>query len=166
MSHKNRILRWVFAIGLMGCALALAKHGYNILEFIWFVPAMVMAGIGVGLILKDVISLATAPFSLLVDSIIFPKVFGGKPPPNYKLAEFYVKEERWEDAEAEFSTILKNHPGEKDAYLRLMDLLMERGDFEESHKVYLRAKRKLRDAPDDLSVVETRWIHLKSKFGV
>ncbi len=165
MSLRSHIFRWMLAIGLLGSAIAMAAHGYRILEFLWFLPAFLLAAVGIGLILKDVIHLAAAPFVSLVESIVFPRVSGGKPAPNYKLAAYYVEEERFADAIEEYRTIIRNHPGEKDAYLQLLELLIDQGQRDEAEKLLARARRKLGQSSESGRELEALWTSPEGRAG-
>lgn len=160
----DRISRWIMAIGLWGCALYLAQHGYRSLRFIWFVPALILAFSGLFLVIKDCIRFAAVPFTTMIDAIVFPRVRSGKPEPNYRLAEYYVKEERWDDAEVEYRTILKFHRREGKAYLGLIELLMVEGRAEEARKVLHQSRRYLKSDPESLSEIEVRWDQQSSQI--
>lgn len=163
MDHRERISRWMLAIGLWGCALWLARYGFNQLELGWFFPAMILGLIGLSRVFRDLIELAAKPFTMMIDAIVFPKIHGGKPPPNYKLAEYYLKEGRWEEAEEEYRIIIKNHRKETQAYIALMRLLFEMRESDEAKKVFQKATKYLRNHPECLSDVEMEWHRLKAK---
>ena len=165
MDYRDRISRWVLAVGLWGCALWMAVHGFNELEFIWFVPALIAGSIGVAAVFNDILTVAAMPFTSMIDAIIFPKIRGGKPPPNYKLAEYYLGEDRLADAETEYRTILKHHRKETKAYLGLLRLLCEYGKIEDGRKVLKTAQHNLRNHRDDLNEIEMEWERLKAQFA-
>lgn len=160
MDLKERISRWMLAVGLWGCALWIARYGFIHSEFQWLPVAIIIGLIGLSRVFSDLLELAAKPFTMLVDAIIFPKITAGKPPPNYKVAEYYVEQKRWEEAEIEYRTILKNHRKEARAWLGLIRLLVATGDIEESKKMFRKAQRHLRSQPNALSEVEMEWHHL------
>lgn len=158
--NMDRLSRWILAFGLWGCGLFLARYGYANLRFSWFVPAVILAFAGLFLVVKDCIKLAAAPFVALINSIVFPRVRSSKPTANYQVAEFYVEEERYEEAEIEYRTIIRYHRRELRAYLELMELLVSLGRGEEAADVLRSARRHLRNDPEALSDLETKWIDL------
>ena len=164
MSQLDRFLRWLLAFVLMGSGFTLGKFGYENLNFLWWIPAILLAVLGVGLVFKDLLHLGAKPFTAMIDAIVFPIIPAGKPKPNYRLAEYYVRENLLEDAEIEYRTILKNHGNEKRAYLALIELLVQQDDIHEAKKVFRKAKRKLRYSPDDMNDLEMLWHRLQLQF--
>lgn len=158
--NMDRPSRWILAIGLWGCGLFLARYGYAKLEFSWFVPAVILAFAGLFLVLRDCIQLAAMPFVALVNSIVFPRTRSSRPTPNYQLAEFYVEEERYDEAEIEYRTIIRYHRRELRAYLGLIELLVFLGRSREAAAVLRSARRHLRRDLEALNDLETKWIDL------
>lgn len=69
--------------------------------------------------------LATKPLLHLVDMVFFPGGRLDKPVLNLKLPAHYLKEERYEEALAEYRLILKHHPDEAEAWERAIWLESE-----------------------------------------
>ena len=160
MSHFTRVLRWLEAVILIAGGVAVAKFGYDRLQFIWFIPGALLSAVGGGLIFKDLLRLAARPFIFVIESIVFPIIPAGKPAPNYLLAQYYLREDLLEEAEIEYRTILKNHGREKRAYLELMSLLAGQGRFRAAKRVFSRGKRKLRSNSGDATDLEMHWHRL------
>ncbi len=165
MDQGDRISRWVLAVGLWGCSLWLVRYAFDSEEITWIYPAILLAFLGLIRVLTDLVELAAKPFTMMIDAIVYPKIMGGKPPPNYRLAEYYREQDRLEEAEAEYLTILKNHKREKLAYMGLIQLLIEQGEIEEARKWFQKARRHLRKQSDDLNDVEVLWSSLSNQFG-
>ena len=133
---------------------------------------MKLIGGFVGLILlslllagKDFFLLIARPVIYFCESFVFPRFHDAKPVVNYKLPEYYVEENRFEEAMAEYQKIIQNHPLEAKAYIGAFELAVtELHDDELAKKIYLKARRKLRKRPEDLLWLEARWTRLANEW--
>lgn len=87
--------------------------------------------------------LVTKPFRLLADWIFFPGEHLRKPILNRKLPAHYLKEERYEEALAEYRKILKYYPEETEAWEKAIWLEAEIfGRTNEAVKLVRSARRR------------------------
>ena len=88
-----------------------------------------------------------SPFFWLIDSLFGTGRESGRLPPlDLRLARFYVQEERWEEAFAEYERILRLRPWVEEAYLQLFKLGARLGRSERWGAQLLRkAQRRMRD---------------------
>jgi hypothetical protein len=95
-------------------------QGGDLLPLFLAAGLVLLAGM---LIWRDLVKLAARPMQRTVDSIYGTEEGDGVPPLDYRLARFYVKEDRIEDAIDAYGRILEHYPAESDAYLEILPLL-------------------------------------------
>lgn len=121
----------------MGALACIRWHEAGILLAL---PLGIVAGL---LALPELLS----PFFWLIDSLFGTGMEPGRLPPlDLCLARFYVQEERWEEAFAEYERILGLRPWVEEAYLQLFKLGARLGRSERWGAQLLRkAQRRIRD---------------------
>lgn len=89
----------------------------------------------------------TFPFTWLIDVWLGTGAPPGQRPPlDLRLAQHYVRAERWEDACAEYERILGFYPGVEEPYEELFRLGARLGRTErEMQRLYRKAQRRIRD---------------------
>ena len=98
--------------------------------------------ISVFLIARDLAPFVAAPFSALIDSVYLGS---GKmrPPLDYRLADFYVRRGRTEDALAEYSRLIGNHPRDFRSYRDGIDYAMAQNRRDLARKWFRKARWRL-----------------------
>lgn len=82
---------------------------------------------------------------LLIDLIMFPGEPGDPPPALYKLPEWYISENRFGEALAEYEKIAKAHPREPECWAGMVDVLATHmGNLDGARKAARKGYRKLR----------------------
>lgn len=82
---------------------------------------------------------------LLIDLIMFPGEPGDPPPALYKLPEWYISENRFGEALAEYEKIAKAHPREPECWAGMVDVLATHmGNLDGARKAARKGLRKLR----------------------
>ncbi len=86
-----------------------------------------------------------APFLRFIDGIYLPGgAAGGDPPPNYRLARYYIRSRQLDLAIAEYRKILAYHPSAAEAYIALFDVLANhKGMRAQAARLYRRGLRKV-----------------------
>lgn len=138
MNVPGRTIRWILAILALTAGALLARRSdpsvlYSIFLF----------GITALLILPELLR----PFTWGIDFLLgtLPGS-GGKPPLDLRLARFYEREERYEDALGEYERVMKNYPRELEPYERSLHLIAELGGTQkELDALYQKALRRIRD---------------------
>lgn len=185
MTWFSIAIRWLLGIGLLGFGFSLLANelgGDGDLSDHLELPlhearrgiSLKHLGIGAGSIIvgilviaPDIVRLAASPFLAFIDSIFLPGQRGGKPELNLRLPAFYREKERYDDALAEYRKIIRYYPKEPEGWIGAIELLAETFDEkEEARKLYARARRKLRENPDALVEVESRWHRLANEFDL
>lgn len=142
----GKILRYLAG----GCLLAKGLHSLveDSIPLIGALFGIVLTFAGVGLLLPGLAAWAASPLTGFIDGIYMAGGHSAEPPAlNYRLAEHYFKQRRWDLAVAEYEKILEYYPGELRAYAPLLDILAnEQEEPEEAERLYRRGLGKL---PDD-----------------
>jgi|GEM_PF-4543429 len=143
MRTLRTVLRWGVAIACFFLATWLGRTGYETLD-----PTRLAGGglafvVGAALIWVDIFRIATRPFMLLIDSIFSPGGHFRKPALSWKLADFYLAEQRHAEALEEFRSIIRHYPDEARAYEGAIDLLVNEFDRRgEARKLFHRSQRR------------------------
>ena len=169
MSPFARITRWLFAIGCIGLAIILLRKGIaggNLVgAFFPVLVAMILLLCGVVLIVPELVKVFTWPLLAFIDSVFFPGGKASRPVLSYALPDFYVKEERYDEALEEYRKILRYYPKEARAYVGALELLVnEFGDKRAARELFDRARKRLRKHPEDLVAVEACWLQLTNDW--
>ncbi len=77
-----------------------------------------------------------------VTNIVFPSERFTKPPLSYQIARRHRTMQRLEEALVEYQSIIENYPGEREAYLELLDVAAKLGDTKACEKYKARFKRQ------------------------
>ncbi len=98
---------------------------------------------GVLLVSPELVRLAVAPISHLIDSVLLPSETV-TPPADLKLARFYGQAMRYDEACEEYERILHYHPDHPDAHLEGIRAAALAGNERLAAKFYHHAQRHLR----------------------
>tara|TARA_R110002096_G_scaffold316010_10_gene510364 strand:- start:18736 stop:19254 length:519 start_codon:yes stop_codon:yes gene_type:complete len=131
-------VRWLIAAILVGCVVYLSKQSpYG---FLLGLPLLIVVAI---LIMPEILK----PISWMVDSLFGTGVvFGERPPLDLRLAQHYVKEERWDDAIEEYARVRGYYPAIPDVYTEPMILLAKLGaEKEEIEELFAKGQHKITD---------------------
>lgn len=158
----------MFAIGCVGTSFHLFQKTATAEDSIPHNFLVILAAIGLLasaaiLIAPEILRIVTRPFTSLIDSIFFPREKSPRPELNYKLPEYYTRQERYDEALAAYYTILEYYPREARAYLGALELLIQVFDeFDQARRLYRRGCRHLRRQIDALEVLQSGWRRLTS----
>ena len=110
------------------------------------------------LIFPEVAQLFSLGPSAFIDAIFFPGGHEAMPPYTVKLARFYVKKQRWEDAEDEYARMLSFYPGALEAWEERLALAFLRGaDADPEPQKILALAIKALKRPEDQQVIHKRF---------
>lgn len=141
--YQGTLIRWLFGIGLLGLSYHFATTGYESGNLSRVVGGAGLFVLGIIFLWKTIFYLATRPLMRMVDSLFFPGGQLEKPVLNLKLPAYYINEERYDEALAEYRKILKHYPNEVEAYEKSIWLLHEVFDDPSSAgRLIRRAKRR------------------------
>jgi tetratricopeptide (TPR) repeat protein len=99
--------------------------------------------IGIGIIWKQLFSLAIQPFMLFIESIYLPGGRLSKPVLNLKLPAYYFNKGRYYEALEEYKKVLRYYPDKVEAYERLIWMHYEIfNEVGEAKKLIRKAKRR------------------------
>lgn len=142
----KRWIRWAIGAAALATAFSVgarAAKGVGGVGATWLgVFLIVVAAV---CIFPEVIAALAAPILRWIDSIYLP---GGRPEPaplNYRLVRYYQVTQQYDLAVAEYQRILADYPGEVEAYLGLVGLLVNEIGDRRSARRWL--KRGLRRVP-------------------
>lgn len=140
----RRILRWLAGIGFWGLALFLAKSSYDRGDLSrLFLVAVPLFACGFAILWRPIFDLATRPLVWMIDAVFFPGGRLEKPMLNLKLPSYYLNQERYSEARAEYWKIIRHHPDETEAYEKLIWLALEIfEDPREAEKVLRKARKR------------------------
>ncbi len=164
-------IRWILAIAALGylrklmpqlhAALPESDDGAVKLLFLCFGVVVVF----LLLVGRDIFQVVSKPLSWALESFYFPRDRSAKPTVNYKLPEYYIEQERFEDAMNEYLKIIRYHPQEAKAYIGAFELAVtELHDDETAKQIYSKARRKLKNNPEELMWLEARWDRLANEW--
>ena len=146
--------RWLLSIGL-----AVLGGPLGLLGGLWFLGTPLgFVFLLVFLIFPEVAQLFSLGPSAFIDAVFFPGGREAKPPYTVKLARFYVKKQRWEDAEDEYARMLSFYPGALEAWEERLALAFLRGANAdpEPQKILALAIKALK-RPEDQQVIHKRF---------
>ncbi|MEM1297563.1 MAG: hypothetical protein AAGH89_19505, partial [Verrucomicrobiota bacterium] len=123
---------------LVGCVVYLTRQSHY--GFIFGLPLLIAVAI---LILPEFLK----PIGWMVDSLFGTGVvFGERPPLDLRLAQHYVKEERWEEAIDEYARVRGYYPAILEVYSNPMILMAKIGhEREEIDELFAQGQRKITD---------------------
>ncbi|MEM9015841.1 MAG: hypothetical protein AAGC68_02420 [Verrucomicrobiota bacterium] len=156
-SIKREIVRWMAGIGLFGIAFWCAIGGYHSENLTRLFLGPIIFLLAFAVMWKPIFGFATRPFTSMIDSIFFPGGKLDKPILNLKLPAYYINEERYTEAIAEYEKILKHHPDAIEAYEKSIWLYHE--VFHETEK----ARQLIREAERRNLVLDDRFLRLALK---
>jgi len=143
MEGTHPVFRWIFSIGFFGVAGSLLQRGYQQLDPTQLGFGLLFFFVGVAVIFTKLLELACRPLIMVIDAIFFPGGKLSKPVKNLKLPLYYEKENRWEEALAEYRKIIRYYPDEALAYEGAIRILMEElGDFPQAEALYAKSQRR------------------------
>ena len=99
--------------------------------------------------------------SSVFESIFWPAVSSGTPPPMYKLAEWYIGQNRFNEAVAEYHKIIRHHPRDEIAWQGL--LYVQHAclrDEKEGERIYRLAEKKLK--PEQRTALTEYYTNLQA----
>ncbi len=132
-------LRWAIAAALVICVILMAKR--SPFGFLLGLPLLIAVAL---LIMPELMK----PIGLLVDSIFGTgTLFAERPPLDLRLAQHYVKEERFADAIDEYERVRGYYPDIPEVYEEPLVLLAKIGaEREEIDELYRTGQRKITEA--------------------
>jgi hypothetical protein len=93
---------------------------------------------------RPVINLILQPFM----NMLFPEE-SYVPPPIYTLPEMYLRQDRPAEAAAEYEKMIRNHPGEVNAHIFLIEVALTRlNDPHRAEKAHKHGLHKIKDEAD------------------
>ena len=155
----KRWTRWAIGAAALVAAFSIgarAAKGVGGVGAIWLgVLLIVVAAVCV---FPEVMSALAAPITRWIDSLYLP---GGRPEPpplSYRLVRYYQLTQQWDLAVAEYQRILRDYPGEAEAYAGMVGLLVDEINDRRAARRWL--KRGLRRVASRAGRLE-----LREKFG-
>ena len=156
---SKRWVRWGIGAAALVAAFSIgagAGKGVGGVGATWFSVALIV--IAAVCIFPEVMAALAAPITRWIDGLYLP---GGRPEPpplNYRLVRYYQLTQQYDLAVAEYQRILADYPGEADAYLGLVGLLVDEfGDQRAARRWLKRGLRRVASRADRLE--------LEEKFG-
>lgn len=141
------LVRWSIAIGLEYVAVRLLIGAANSGDYLGAVAkclygfAILMTGIM--LLGPELVRWAAMPIQHVLTGLLFPSQ-SEKPPVDYKLARFYCRQARHDEAVEQYWKIVHYHPEELTAYLEGIDAAISADLPETAAKFYRSGLRHLR----------------------
>lgn len=136
------MLSLLASIWLMKAAFKIAGIGAAgpvILSLVLFVSTVLLIAPETAFWLAEQVA---KPFAAL----FYPSDSFKKPPLSYVLARRYRNERRWEEAAAQYESIIEYYPEERDAHLELLEVAHELGDEQLIEKYTALTRRRFPDA--------------------
>lgn len=135
--------RWIFGISFLSLAFWTATFGFRNENYSLMFGSVPLFIIGIGIIWKQLFSLAIQPFMLFIESIYLPGGRLSKPVLNLKLPAYYFNKGRYYEALEEYKKVLKYYPDEVEAYERLIWMHYEIfNEVGEAKKLIRKAKHR------------------------
>lgn len=122
------------------------------------------------LIAPEVSQLASSGFTGFIDAVFFPNDRDRIPPYTLKLARFYVQQNRWAEADAEFERVLSHHPQRLEAWVERLEAACRRPPLPATHadpdpdstpEAILADALKNLKSPTDRDTIHTRFTQLR-----
>ncbi|MCB1065356.1 MAG: hypothetical protein KDN20_20875 [Verrucomicrobiae bacterium] len=172
MSILVRIIRWGFGIGFIGIGISMMAdgmpsfpgmeeeqlplhNGVQIGSIFLGITLIILAAV---IVAPDLCRLAASPFTAMIDAIFLPGGRADKPDLNLRLPAFYLKEERFDDALAEYLKIIRYHPDEVEGWIGAIALWIDPFDEpEKARKLYEKAGRRFRHDGEARARLEEAW---------
>lgn len=104
--------------------------------------------LGIIFLTPEFIKIIIYPVTSLFSNTLVSGAKLKKPPLSYKLAEFYIKEERFDDAIYEFEKIIEYYPEEERSYLEIAEIssvIFE--DIDEAVDILNKGLKNIPDSP-------------------
>lgn len=157
MNEWGKWIRRGAAVVIMVSAIILAVR--NPVGVLWAIPMFALFAI---LMMPELVR----PFTFVVDWLLGTMPGSNeKPPLDLRLARHYVKEERYEDALAEYLRVMSHHPGVVETYVKVMEMIAELGgNMRELDAVYQKGQRKL-TSPGDLEELKDAYEEARMKLN-
>ena len=113
------------------------------------------------LIAPELAQLASSGFTSFIDAVFFPGSREAKPPYTLKLARFYVENQRFDEAEAEYARMLSFYPDQPEAWHERLGLAFQRpAPAERAPAEVLAAAFKALSKPSDRDTLHRRFTEL------
>ncbi len=166
-----KVIRCFVAIVIIGYVVRLLPEIYRLLpepesrvvKLIFLTLGLIV--VCILLVGQDIFHVASRPVAMLIESFYFPRYRDAVPPANYKLPEYYLEKERFDEAINEYLIIIRYHPHEAKAYIGAFELaITEFNDDEMAKKIYAKGRKKLKKYPEDLMWLEARWARLANEW--
>ncbi|MFT5468477.1 MAG: tetratricopeptide (TPR) repeat protein [Verrucomicrobiales bacterium] len=158
-SQTRQLLRRTFALALIAFGIWLAFPPRPPIAFIASLALFIVA---TGLLLKELLW----PFTWMVDAFFGTGAGeGGKPPLDLRLAQFYVKEGRFEEALEEYLRVMKFHPYVAETWEQAILMTAKVSpDRAKVDRLFRRALRKLRNL-EDQAAIRAAYDRAKEELG-
>lgn len=156
-NRSKWVVRWIFAAALVGCVVYLTR--LSDYAFIFGLPLLIVVAI---LILPEILR----PISWIVDSLFGTGVvFAERPPLDLRLAQHYVKEERWGDAIEEYARVRGYYPAILEVYSEPLILMAKTGaERHEIDELLAKGQRKITD-PESLADLKRSYEKAIEELG-
>ena len=152
MERKKQIVRWLFAIGCFGFSGVLVKQGYLNLEASSLSFGILLFAIGAASIFSSLLEIATRPMMALIESIFLGGEKLNRPIKSLKLPRYYEKEERFDEALAEYEKVIRYYPDEPIAYEGAIRILVKEFDeYAQAEKIFSKSRRRHLILSDDIT---------------
>ena len=119
------------------------------------------------LIAPEIAIVASSGFTRFIDAVFFPGGREAKPPYTLKLARFYVENQRFEEAEAEYARMVSFYPDQPEAWQERLALAFQRpAPAEPAPPEVLAAALKAISKPADREALHRQFMELTGHLDV
>ena len=101
--------------------------------------------VSVVIVARDLAPWLAAPLSALIDSIYLGSERNLRPPLDYRLAEFYVRHGRTDDALEEYARLIGHHPRDLRSYRDAIGYALAQGRSDLARRWFRKARWRLGD---------------------
>jgi tetratricopeptide (TPR) repeat protein len=143
--------RWFLAVLFVCFGVKLMKTGLKIQSLgaaPYIIGSAITAITSVLLITPETVLRVAEWCSRPFVNLLFPSERLSKPPLSYNLARRYRTQTQWDEAIAEYKSIIEHYPDESDAYIELIEVAAKLGDDKLAQKYAASFKKRFgKDLP-------------------